>query len=265
MYALLSVICYLASASLLVRDLNSSRPPCLPSRLLAVAALIFHALQLHQTTWVMGGINVTLFNVLSASAWMTSLALLVLSVRRNILTPAIIIFPGTVVWIIAASLWPLKPAIISGYNSALSIHIFSSLLAYGVLATAALHALVLTAQEHLLRRHKLRPWMRSLPPLTASEHLMFRIIAVGWGLLSVSLISGILFVHDLFAQHLVHKTFLSIISWFVFSALLLGRWRRGWRGRLALYWTLAGILTLLLAYFGSKLVLEIMLQRGWQS
>ncbi|MCG8463506.1 MAG: cytochrome c biogenesis protein CcsA [Xanthomonadales bacterium] len=265
MYAILSVICYLASATLLARDLNASRPPCVPARLLALAALLLHAFELYHSAWQMNAINVTLFNVLSASGWMTSLVLVVLSVRRNILTPAVIIFPGTVVWIIAAALWPLPPIVIEGYSTSLSVHIFSSLLAYGVFATAALHAIVLTVQERLLRRHMQRPWMRSLPPLTASEQLMFRIIGVGWILLSISLLSGFLFVEDLFAQHLAHKTFLSIVSWLVFSALLVGRWRRGWRGLLALYWTLAGVLILLLAYFGSKLVLELMLNSGWQS
>lgn len=270
MYAILSVVFYLTSTFLLTRDLAASRPPCVPARLLAVGALISHGLLLYHSMLVTddagnGAINVTLFNVLSASAWMTCAVLVVLSLLRNVLTPAVIVFPGTVLWIIAAAIWELPPTSISGYSGALSLHIFSSILAYGVLATAALHAIVLTVQERLLRRHMQRPWMRVLPPLTASETLLFRIILGGWLLLSVSLISGFIFVHDLFAQHLVHKTVLSILSWLVFSAILLGRWLRGWRGRQALYWILAGVVILLLSYFGAKLVLELLLHRNWQT
>ena len=74
-----------------------------------------------------------------------------------------------------------------------------------------------------------------------------------------------LFINDIFAQHLVHKTILSIVTWLVFALLLWGRWRYGWRGSLAVRLTLAGIVLLLLAYFGSKLVLEVILGRSWQS
>ena len=93
------------------------------------------------------------------------------------------------------------------------------------------------------------------------ERLLFRMIAVGFVLLSVSLLSGLFFLEDLFAQHLIHKTVLSIAAWGVFGVLLWGRWKLGWRGRLAIRWTLAGFATLMLAYFGSKFVLELVLQR----
>ena len=93
------------------------------------------------------------------------------------------------------------------------------------------------------------------------ERLLFRMIAVGFILLSVSLLSGLVFLEDIFAQHLIHKTVLSIAAWGVFALLLWGRWRLGWRGRIAIRWTLAGFAVLMLAYFGSKFVLELVLQR----
>jgi len=71
----------------------------------------------------------------------------------------------------------------------------------------------------------------------------------------------LLTLQDMFAQHLVHKTILSISAWLVFVTLIWGRWRYGWRGRMAIRWTLSGLFTLLLAYFGSKLVLELILNR----
>jgi len=103
--------------------------------------------------------------------------------------------------------------------------------------------------------------MQMLPPLQVMETLMFQMVALGLLLLSLSLISGFLFLEDIFDQHLVHKTILSIAAWFVYATLLWGRWRYGWRGRKAIRWNLAGFFVLLLAYFGKKFVLELILHR----
>jgi ABC-type uncharacterized transport system permease subunit len=81
--------------------------------------------------------------------------------------------------------------------------------------------------------------------------------------LTLALVTGSFFVEDLFAQHLVHKVALAVVAWVVFGILLLGRWRMGWRGRQALRWTLSGYVLLGLAYFGSKLVLEVILGKHW--
>ena len=97
------------------------------------------------------------------------------------------------------------------------------------------------------------------------EDLLFKTIAAGFALLTISLLSGIMFINDIFAQHLVHKTILSIATWLVFGILLWGRWRYGWRGSLAVRLTLAGVGLLILSYFGSKMVLEMILGKSWQS
>jgi ABC-type uncharacterized transport system permease subunit len=93
------------------------------------------------------------------------------------------------------------------------------------------------------------------------ESLLFEFIAIGQLLLTGSLVTGFLFLEDMFAQHLVHKTVLSLIAWAIFALLLWGRYRFGWRGKKALQWTIGGFLVLLLAYFGSKAVLELILHR----
>jgi ABC-type uncharacterized transport system permease subunit len=81
--------------------------------------------------------------------------------------------------------------------------------------------------------------------------------------LSVAILAGLLFVTDLFAQHLVHKTVLALAAWLIFAVLLFGRWRFGWRGRKAARYTIAGFVVLALAYFGSRFVLETVLGRHW--
>ena len=91
------------------------------------------------------------------------------------------------------------------------------------------------------------------------ETLLFRTITVGFVLLSLTLLTGLLFVQDFLAQRLLHKTVLSILSWIVFGALLIGRWRNGWRGTKAVHWTLTAMALLVLSFFGSKFVIELVL------
>jgi len=130
-----------------------------------------------------------------------------------------------------------------------------------LLSIAAAHAIVLSIQDRHLRNRKPGGFIRALPPLETMENLLFQMIAIGFFLHSLSLITGMIYLDDMFAQHLAHKTILSIIAWFVFAILLWGRWRFGWRGRIAIRWTLTGFVFLLLAYMGSKWVLEIVLAR----
>ena len=143
----------------------------------------------------------------------------------------------------------------------LQLHAWCALLAYATLGIAALIALLLWVQEGALRRREFHGWLRALPPLTQLESLLFRTIAVGFGLLTATLLTGVLFVENLLAQHLVHKTVLSVLSWLAFGILLLGRWRWGWRGAKAVRWTLVAMGLLMLAFFGSQFVLEMVLKR----
>ena len=144
----------------------------------------------------------------------------------------------------------------------LQLHAWCALLAYATLAIAALLAILLWIQERTLRRRDFHRWMRVLPPLTELETLLFRTIAVGFVLLTATLLTGALFVHDLFAQHLAHKTVLSILSWLVFGTLLFGRWRYGWRGRSAAVMALGARVFLFLAFFGSQFVYDFILHRA---
>ena len=138
-------------------------------------------------------------------------------------------------------------------------HILLSILAYGLLTIAVLQALLLLLQNHQLKHKHPSGIIRNFPPLQTMESLLFGFLWGGWSMLSLSLLSGALFLEDLFAQHLVHKTLLACLAWVVFGVLLWGRHQLGWRGGKAIRWTLAGFLLLMLAYFGSKLVREFIL------
>src|SRR6266850_1106768 len=106
--------------------------------------------------------------------------------------------------------------------------------------------------------------LAALPPLLTMERLLFRVILAGFAFLTLTLLTGIVFSETLFgrAMKFDHKTVFAVVSWFIFAALLAGRYFYGWRGRIALRWTLAGFVALLLAYVGSRFVLEVILRRG---
>ena len=143
------------------------------------------------------------------------------------------------------------------------LHFLMAMLAYSLFTLAALHALLMAAAEKGLHRGRISPLLAGLPPLLTMESLLFRLIHVAFVLLTLTLISGVFFSETLFGKALSfnHKTLFAFLSWVIFAALLVGRHLRGWRGRLALRWTLAGFAALLLAYVGSRFVLEVILGR----
>jgi ABC-type uncharacterized transport system permease subunit len=148
-------------------------------------------------------------------------------------------------------------------SPAFRLHFLMAMLAYSLFTLAALHALLMATAEKGLHRGRISPLLAGLPPLLTMEALLFRLIHVAFVLLTLTLISGVFFSETLFGKALSfnHKTLFAFLSWLIFAALLAGRHLRGWRGRIALRWTLAGFVALLLAYVGSRFVLEVILGR----
>lgn len=143
------------------------------------------------------------------------------------------------------------------------LHFLIAMMAYSLFTLAALHAILMAVAEKRLHKGRLTPMLASLPPLLTMETLLFRLIHVAFILLTLTLISGIAFSETLFgkAMEFNHKTVFALLSWVIFAHLLAGRHFFGWRGRQALRWTLAGFVALLLAYVGSRFVLEVILGR----
>ncbi|MCX7897193.1 MAG: cytochrome c biogenesis protein CcsA [Rhodocyclaceae bacterium] len=161
-------------------------------------------------------------------------------------------------------LWlPGQHVIASANTFAFRFHFLLAMLAYSLFTLAALQALLMAATERRLHRGRMTPLFAGLPPLLTMEALLFRLLHVAFILLTITLISGAIFSEHIFGKALpfTHKTVFALISWLIFAALLFGRWRFGWRGRRALYWTLTGFIALLLAYVGSRFVLEVLLHR----
>ncbi len=228
-----------------------------------VAAVLMHAYILYGDLWFEGGLNLALTNAASLIGWAIAVLFLLTTLYKRIDNLGIIIMPLSALAVVAAWIWPGAHVVLPKGTAAQSTHIIVSVLAYGLLSLTAVQSLLLLAQEGQLKQRQSSAFMRALPPLQTMEQLMFQLMGLGFVLLTLTLISGAFFSEQLFGQPLrfTHHVILSIFAWIVFAVLLLGHWRFGWRGRPAIRWTLGGFALLLLAYFGSKLILEVILGR----
>ncbi|WP_397449536.1 inner membrane protein YpjD [Pseudomonas sp. NA-150] len=171
----------------------------------------------------------------------------------------VLLFPLGLITVLLAQFAPSGTVPLIDEEPGILSHILLSIMAYGMFTIAVFQALLLLLQDYRLKHKHPAGLIKNFPPLQTMESLLFGFLWAGWVLLSLSLISGWLFVENLFAQHLVHKTLLACLAWIVFSVLLWGRNRLGWRGHKAIRWTLGGFCLLMLAFFGSKLVREFIL------
>lgn len=265
LFSLSAAACYLMAATVLYRTLlknpGASR---MPAVWLAVAGVFLHSVAQYHHWASEGPIEISFLNVLSLSALAVSTILVAsTAMRQSIFDAGLIALPLSALLLLLEWAIPAPGSLFEGASVGISVHVTSSILAFGLLSLAGFYALFVALIDHFLRDHQLSPLVRALPPLAVMETLLFRLIAAGFILLTLGLGAGLLFVHDLFAQHLAHKTVLAIAAWIIFGALLVGRKAWGWRGRTAVRLTLAGVVMLLLAYFGSKLVLEVFLNTSW--
>ena len=142
-------------------------------------------------------------------------------------------------------------------------HILISIFSYGLLAVGTIVAVYALIQDKRLRAGRLTSANQLFAPLETTEKLLFGVAAAGFAGLLLSVVSGFTFIEDLFAQHLVHKTALSLLALLMFGIVVAGRQFAGWRGKRAVYLYLGGFVTLCLAYFGSRFILEEILGRSW--
>lgn len=228
---------------------------------MGLVAAILHGWLLYHWVHTGTGRDLGLFNVGSMVTWIMAFLVLLGSLRMPVENVGIAILPLAALSIMAALAFPTHHIVHDVRNPELLSHILLSIVSYSILTIAALQALLLAFQHHHLHSRQPGGLIRALPPLQTMETLLFQMIAVGFLLLTLALITGALYLENIFAQHLVHKTVLSIVAWLVFATLLWGRYRFGWRGRTAVRWTLWGFAFLALAYFGSKMVLVFVLHR----
>jgi len=264
--SLLAAILYFISSFLIAKNMRArlhDETP-LPTRWLLmswIGALLVHALSLYALLITEHGIDLGIFRALSTVGWLTAGLLLATCFGRASISIGLILLPLAGIAAVLGGTLPEVSFIPDGGNKGLEIHIFISLLAYSMLTLATLQAILLGYQSNHLHNHHPGGILRILPSLQEMERLLFQLLTAGFILLSVALITGFIFLENIFAQHMVHKTALSIIAWFAYGILIWGHYQFGWRGKLAVRYTLIGFILLMLAYFGSKFVLELLLER----
>ncbi|QGG80790.1 hypothetical protein GH975_09505 [Litorivicinus lipolyticus] len=261
---LLSVIAaggYALAAAIEARHIDNDRRE--HKRVFVAAMTIALACHLWVVLSSLGGQGetwtVSLIATLSLSAWMIGVVVVGLRLRQRqgiLLAPLL----AAVSVIALGSGFDSMAGRSVTSNLGLATHIVLSLAAFSVLFIAGAQSLLLGWQNRALKQHHFSA-IAGLPSMKRMEVLLFDLLTSGWMLLSAALLTGWAFIDDLFAQHLLHKTVLSAAAWLVFSGLLIGRRLFGWRGATATAWTLTGFGVLALGTLGSKIMLELVLDR----
>ncbi len=264
--SLTAILAYLLASASILRSFTgpdgagaTTRRVSVP---LAALALALHAGALSRVMLTDAGLNLSLSNSASLVTWIISAVFLLSLLRKPVDNLAVFIWPLAAIAVAVDWLTPGQKIFASSAPLGLQAHVAFSVVAYSLLTLACFQAIILAFAERRLRSRQPLSIFRVLPPLLVMEAFLFEVITVGFVLLTAGLVAGFMFVDDLLAQHLLHKTVLSVVAWLVFAVLLGGRLLLGWRGRIAIRSTIAGFAVLMLAFFGSKFVLEVLLHQA---
>lgn len=258
----LSFIAYLLSFAVLLHT-HSQQPKAASSKfkLLFLAAIILHSASISlYFNNLQQGIDLSFYRASSMIFWLISvMSIAALAQKKPIENLLLVLLPLAALSLLCTLMFH-APSSKYIQGRGLISHVLLSLLAYSMLTIAAIQAVLLAMQERQLRKHQFHGLFGYLPPLQTMETLLFDMIWLGFSLLSAAIVSGFFFIDDMFAQHLIHKTFFTIFAWLIFATLLAGRYLKGWRGQTAAKLSVAGFIALMLGYFGSKFVLEFLLR-----
>ncbi|MFP6796488.1 MAG: cytochrome c biogenesis protein CcsA [Pseudomonadales bacterium] len=234
---------------------------------LALFALFFHGLFVYSVLWTESGIDLSFFNVAALISFAISGAVLLASIREPVHNLYVFVF---LISVLAVSGCLVVNAIATGPSATprpvsppLFVHIVASVIAYSILTLAACQSILVLTLERRIRNRVAIDVFHVLPPLETLEAMLFRFLWAGLGILTISIATGFVFLSDKFSEHLSqHHTVLSVASWIVYASLLTGHVKFGWRGVTTTRWSLMAFGLLALAYFGTKFVIEFLLQRG---
>ena len=248
-----------------------------PSRLrtagagLSLLAWLLHGATLWGSIFASDALRIGFAVMLSSALWVTVSVYLLENSNFSLDGLKVFLLPPVALATVLPAIFPGALISLAGKTTMFPWHVAVALLAYGTLTIAAFHAVIMTLQDKHLHRLRTKPMsprlnqmIDNLPPLMKMEKILFRLILLGFVLLSLTVLSGVVFSEQVLgvAFKWDHKTILSLLSWILFAVLLVGRHWRGWRGKTVLSFTLSGFLTLMLAYVGSRFVLEVLLHRS---
>jgi len=230
--------------------------------LVGILALVGHALLITQIVHHDGGFDFSIVRSSLVISWLITFLLLGLNLTKPLQNLLLGVYPLAGMTIIVALAAPTPARLVPEHSYGMLTHIALSVTAYSLFSLAAIQAVLLSVQNRQLKSNYNSRLLRNLPPLQTMESVLFELVWAGVVLLILAIVTGALFVEDLLAQDIAHKTLFSVLSLLVFVALLIGRHTKGWRGVTASRWTLAGCALLMVAFYGSKLVLELIFHRG---
>ncbi|MDN3649871.1 cytochrome c biogenesis protein CcsA [Reinekea marina] len=226
----------------------------------AIVGLLSHSAALLSEIYTAGMLSFSLLNALSICVWMVVAVVLVSSSSKPLQNLFPFVMPFGAGLLFLGMLTP-QPEAFKIYNSGMVAHIFLALLAYSVMAVATVQALLVSYQNRCLHNHQIRNRISEiLPPLQTMERLMFEWVLVGFLLLTLAVATGAIYIENFFAQHLIHKTVLTIIAWCFFFYVLIAHYFLGVRGLIASRLIYIGFSFLIIGFVGSKFVLEYLLQ-----
>ena len=228
---------------------------------LGLFALAAHTLIVWEIVFPGEGVDLGIFKVAALISLIINVACVTSLTRRPLQNLLVVLFPLSALTVLIATFAPDTAPLQAHLSAGMILHISSSILAYAILTLAAIQATVLALQDHQLKNRQTRGIVKVLPPLQLMEAMLFELLWIGVVLLTIAIASGAVFIDAIFRQSLVHKTTLTIAAWLLFSALLWGHYQLGWRSHTAVRFTLVGFGLLVLAFFGSKLVMELILHR----
>jgi ABC-type uncharacterized transport system permease subunit len=160
----------------------------------------------------------------------------------------VFVFPFAAITILLAWLFPSSHPIDTQAEPGQLVHILLAFLVMSVFCIAATQAVFLWLQDRLLHQRQTQGIVRALPPLETMENLLFQMIALGFILLSLVLLTSVIFFPMLFSTLILPHTIPAFLAWLLFAVLLWGRKIFGWRGYKAVGLTISGVSLVLLSY-----------------
>ncbi len=254
----------LAQASLSAKARQDSQPSAGVAPPLLGFALTIHAGALYFEMFGDGSVHFSFAVAISVILWLAVVLHGFESLAHRQRGLLALILPITSACVLLPLIFPAEHPLVHIGSHLFRVHFILAMLAYGVFLLATLQACLLWIAERDLHHPQRLTAAPRFPPLLRMENLLFRMLGIAFLLLTASLATGLLISEQFYGQWIRadHKTIFAVLSWLIFGALLLGRRLRGWRGRKATGWTIAGFMSLLLAYVGSRFVLEVLLDRS---
>ena len=255
--ACFAIALYAAGSVTALRMISATDQEARRLRLLTLGGIFFHALTIGLQLGVDDTLDFGFYVAISVTFWLPPTILLVL--RERVEGLLLVVLPLSALALSASLLLEDKPAPLDISEPEFALHVLLSLLGYTLLFMSALQSLLVLVADNAMHRHKVSPMMRFLPPLETMEAMLFKLVALGFALLTLGIVLGLWFMlvseRGAWSEHV----WPSALAWLLFLCLLAGRRFLGWRGTTATSWTLLAFGLLAAGYLGNKFLVEVML------